>query len=108
MHYDARLIAQKISPSKTPLKAPLTKGVFKEVFLESLFSLQNQEWDPSKGKDPFSHYAKAVFKEVFKGAFKGVFKGDIFCTVIGTQLAPSGWVVSSFAGRHFRDQSRKM
>ena len=56
----------------SPLKAPLTKGVFKEVFLESLFSLQNQEWDPSTGKVSkvlFSQYAKGVLKEVFQRTF---------------------------------------
>ena len=66
------IMVQKISSLKTPLKAPLTKGVFKEVFLESLFSLQNQEWDPSTGKVSkviFSQYAKGVFKEVFQRSF---------------------------------------
>ena len=59
------ITVHKMSPLKSPLKVPLAKGVFKEVFLESLFPLQNQKWDPSTGKVPFSQNAKAIFKALF-------------------------------------------
>ena len=45
-----KITVQNFAPLKSPLKAPLAKGGFKEV-LESLFSVQNQEYDPSTGKD---------------------------------------------------------
>ena len=32
--------------------------------------LQNQEWDPSTAKVPFSQYAKAVFKNFLKKILK--------------------------------------
>ena len=59
--------------------------------------LQNQEWDLSTARVPFSKYAKAVFKELFKEDFKEVskevFKEGFFCTRIGTQ-GGGGWRAS--------------
>ena len=52
--------------------------------------LQNQEWDLSTARVPFSKYAKAVFKELFKEVSKEVLKKDFFAPESGPRVVEVG------------------